>query len=170
MKKQLTALALAMASLAPVLANAGVVENVDMTFQSGATFVGSVTFADDFSAATNVSGTLSGGSYGSEAIDWVWAPSANFSSGTDNYSNFLMSGSPQGWANFIQIAVNYSDPAQLVFTSGKSYDGTDNYIDYSDRMVSGSISSAVPETSSALMTAFGAAALFMFTRRKNRRA
>src|SRR3979411_29482 len=41
-------------------ANASVIETVNMTFQSGAIFIGSVTFADDFSSVTGVNGVLTG--------------------------------------------------------------------------------------------------------------
>jgi hypothetical protein len=61
-------------------ANASVVEEVNMTFASGATFSGDVTFANDFSSYTAVTGTLSGGPYGVDSINWVW-DTQNWSTG-----------------------------------------------------------------------------------------
>jgi hypothetical protein len=161
----LSAAALVAACFAPTLASASVVEHVTMNFASGATFSGDVTFADDLSSYTGVDGTLSGGSYGTESINWIWSTN-NFSSGTDNFSNWLM-----GSGHYIQLAYNYSNPAQLTFTSGISYSGTDNYINYSDAFVSGTIGnpSAVPEASNLAMLLAGLGAMGLAARRQRAR-
>ena len=153
-------------------ASASVVEAVNMTFQSGATFSGDVTFANDFSSYNAVTGTLSGGPYGTDSINWVWDAN-NYSTGPNNFSNFLMDGSGANevgsWSNFIQFAYNYSGAPTLSFTSGVSYGSFDNYVNYNDPLVSGSISSisAVPEPSTWAMMILGFAGIgFMAYRRR----
>lgn len=178
MRKQLTAVAFAMACAASTLAHASRLEQVDMTFQSGATFAGIVTFADDLSVATAVDGVLAGDAYGSQEVSWVWDDGlGNLSTGDANYSTFLMTGSFEtgGSDDFIQLGVNYSNPAQLTFTAGQSLFGADNYIDFYDAMVSGTIreipqpTSVVPELSTARMLASGALVLLAVALRKRRR-
>ncbi len=166
-KNILAATALAAACVAPTLARADVVEHVNMNFLSGATFAGDVTMADDFSHYVSVTGTLSGGGYGTDSFGWIWS-TPNFSSGVDNYSNWLMATSG---AHFIQLAINYSDPEQLTFTHGVSYQGDDNYINYSDAMVSGTIRnlSAVPEADSVAMLLLGLGLVGAFARKSRAR-
>lgn len=163
-------------------ANATVTAPVTMTFQSGATFSGNVTFANDYSYVTDVTGILTGyqdgisgytGS-GSVTINWVWASGFNFSSGTDNYSTFLMDGPGSGYAsygsysNWIQFAYNYTSAPTLLFTSGMSVDGTDNFIDYNDPMVSGTIGLVPePETYAMLLAGLGLLGFSVSRRKQN---
>ena len=154
LKSILTGATLISASFISIGANA-VTNAVNMTFQSGATFSGLVTFANDYSYVTGVNGTLTGyqpntpgyvGS-GSDSINWVWANGQNFSTGIGNYSTFLMDGAGSGYSggsytNFIQFAYNYLAVPVLSFSSGASIYATDNFIDYSDPMVSGTIGSS----------------------------
>jgi len=168
----LASIVIAAACITPTMVSANVVEHVTMDFQSGATFMGDVTFTDDLSRYTAVSGTLSGGAYGTDSINWVWS-TTNQSGGADNFSNWLMDGTNQGnYSHFIQLAVNYSNPEQLVFTSGVSLDGTDNYVNYSDAFVSGTISSttAVPEAGTWAMLGLGLAAIGAISRKKRVRS
>jgi hypothetical protein len=166
-KNILAAAALAVTCVAPSLAHADVVEHLTMNFTSGATFSGNVTMADDFSHYTAVTGTLSGGGYGTDSFGWIWN-SYNFSSGPQNYSDFLMDNSGGNW---IQLAINYSNPQHLTFTTGVSYGATDNYIDYRDAMVSGSIRnlSAVPEADSFAMLLLGLGVVGAFARKSRAR-
>jgi len=157
--------AAALISIVGTSAQAQVTRSLDMTFQSGATFSGTVTFTNDYSSVLDVTGNLhgyssSGGFDGTsdDSINWVWNGGSNFSTGDGNYSTFLMDGpgsgydSFGGYNNWIQLAYNYSNAPTLLFTSGVSYGGTDNFIDYNDPMVRGSFSGAVPEPASwALM-------------------
>jgi hypothetical protein len=149
----IVAAAIAGASIPLWSAHADVILQVDMTFDSGATFTGQVTFLDDFSRYIAVTGTLYGYQYGlsgysgpgeSDSISWVW-DGTNYSIGLDNFSNWLMDGIDVfNYSNFIQLAYNYSSAPDLVFTSGVSYvNGKtfDNFISYVDPMVSGSFSS-----------------------------
>ena len=159
MKRLLISAALA-ATFATTTANAAIIVPLVMNFQSGANFTGSVTLANDYSYALDVTGLLSGGPYGSVPITWVWNNGSNYSSGANNYSTFLMDGpSPGGYVsapynNFIQLAYNYSAAPTLSFTSGVSLGGFDNYITYTDPLVSGRIG-AVPEPQSWMMLIAG---------------
>jgi hypothetical protein len=68
MKKILTGLvAVALAAAAGVAA-ADEHIHLNETYASGATFSGDLTFTNGFQMLTGVDGTLSGGSYGTEAI------------------------------------------------------------------------------------------------------
>jgi hypothetical protein len=161
-------------------ANASVNQTVNMTFQSGATFSGQVTFADDYSLVQGVTGILSGYQYGiggyqgagSDSIGWVWLNGANFSTGTDNYSTFLMDGNDSDFSHWIQFAYNYSGAPTLEFTSGVSVYSTDNYVDYVDPMVSGSIGAGtVPEPSTLIVwSLLGAASIGLTWWRKRNAA
>jgi len=177
MRKHLSALALACAAVAP--AQAGDL-HVSMLFQSGATFEGTVSFTGDYSKVTDVTGTLHGYAYlggfdgtSDDSINWVWENGDNFSTGTDNYSTFLMDGAGSGYtetgpfSHWIQFAYNYGAAPTLSFTSGVSYGETDNFVDYSDPLVSGHIG-PVPEPASwALMVGgFGLVGGAMRSRRK----
>jgi hypothetical protein len=149
-----SALALA---LAPAVAHADVTLLVDMHFQSGATFTGDVSFANDYSSVTGVTGTLSGGGYGTDTISWVWELGSNYSSGANNFSTWLMDGTGYSdYSHFIQFAYNYSGAPHLTFTSGVSADGTDNYINYGDPMISGTIGAPEPATWALMGLGFAA--------------
>jgi hypothetical protein len=159
-KAILAALALAATSLAPVAARADVVEHITMTFQSGATFDGNVTFLDDFSQFTAVNGWMSGGGYGTDMF-YNFKSSQDYSEGSHNFSNFLLDNRPSSQDNFtyfILLAVDYSDPGQLVFTSGESINGRDNSINWFDPMISGTIS-LVPEAGTWAMLMLGLAGI-----------
>lgn len=175
MRTKILGYALALSTIVPAsAAQATQTLNVTMQFQSGASFVGTVDFTDDFSSYTDVAGTLfgyEGGYYtgtGSTAFTWVW-DNVNWSSGVDNFSNWLMDGTPGGsdYNTAIQLAYNYSDPNNLTFTNGVSWGGFDNYISYVDPMVEGSFgqSQAVPEPSTWAMMLFGFFGLGLAIRR-----
>jgi len=164
-------------------AHADKLRTLTMTFQSGAQFDGTVSFTDDYSALTGVSGTLSkysfstgytGSDSDSDSFNWVWAFGTNYASGTGNYADWLMDGPGSGYNSYgspfsyILLAYNYSNAPTLSFTTGATSYG-DNYINYNDPMVSGSFGpEAVPEpTSWALMLGgFGAIGGALRSRRK----
>lgn len=155
------------AVFAPVVARADVTRLVTMNFLSGATFIGDVTFSNDFSQVNGVTGALSGSVYGVDPINWVWLPGTNYSTGQDNFSTFLMDGAPpDGYNYFLQFAYNYANAQHLAFTSGVSYNGADNMVGYADPMVSGVI--ATPEASTWAMMALGFAGLGLLGNRARR--
>jgi hypothetical protein len=145
-------------------AHATVVQSVSETFESGAVFSGEVSFADDFSSVTGVSGLLSGGSYGSVNINWVWIPGFNFNpTGGSTFGTFLMDGTPDGsgiccFSNFVTFSYDYSNPAKLVFDTTYQNGILDaaggNNVNYDDPLVSGTIS-ALPEISTWMMMLAG---------------
>jgi len=154
------------AVFAPVVARADVTRLVTMNFLSGATFIGDVTFSNDFSQVNGVTGALSGSVYGLDPISWVWFPGSNYSTGQDNFSTFLMDGTPpDGYNYFLLFAYNYSSATHLTFTSGASSYG-DNMVGYADPMVSGVI--ATPEASTWAMMALGFAGLGLLGNRARR--
>jgi hypothetical protein len=148
----IVAVAIVGASIPLCSAHADVIVQVDMAFESGATFSGQVAFIDDFSRYVAVTGTLYGYEYGTsgyagsgaDSINWVWDDGINYSIGSKNYSSWLMDGTDHSnYYNFIQLAYNYSGAPELLFTSGVSFvDGQafDNYINFSDPMISASLS------------------------------
>jgi hypothetical protein len=160
----------ALAVLGASSANASIILHIDETFASGATVVGTVTAADNYSAFTAVDATLSGGGYGTDHLNWIWDPSTNFNNnGGSVYGNFLMDGSISGgYTYFDTISINYSNPSHPVFdTTGSTLSASGgNNINYSDAFVSGSISS-VPETSTWLMMLAGFAGLGFLGYRRN---
>ena len=161
--------------------------NVQMTFQSGASFSGIVTFTDDYSSVLDVDGTLTGYQYstngylgsGTDAINWVWNNGSNAATGAGNYSTFLMDGAGSGYtptgsggiygnySNWIQLSYNYSAAPVLLFTSGVGGSGP-NAVDYVDPMVAGFFSavSGVPEPATWAMMLLGFGGIGFAVRRK----
>ncbi len=151
--------------------------NLNETFASGATFTGTLTFLSDYSNLTAVTGTLSGGPYGTDSINWIWDPTINYAAAggyTPNFGgNFLMDGTTCGnecgtYTYFITLTWDYSGaPNLLVATPGPilSAEGGNN-INYADPLVSGSFSSPVPEPGSLMMFGSGVIGLAGLLRRK----
>lgn len=110
-------------------ARASTVDTVTMNFASGATFAGTVTFTDDFSSYTAVSGVLTGYTQtssgyigtGSDQISWVLYPSTNYASGGPNvFGNWLADGSSGDYTSVnhaIQFTYNYSNGSALTFAA-----------------------------------------------------
>ncbi len=151
--------------------------NLNETFASGATFSGTLTFLSDYSNLTAVTGTLSGGPYGTDPISWIWNPGVNFAAAggyTPNFGgNFLMDGTTCGvqcgsYSYFVTITWDYSAaPNLLVATPGPilSAEGGNN-VNYTDPLVSGSFSSVAPEPGSLVMFGSGVIGLAGLIRRK----
>ena len=161
-------------------ARADVSLDVNETFASGATFSGLVTFANDYSSVTGVSGSLAGYQYGtygytgtgSDPINWIWSPGANFDANTPTtFGTFLMDGTSSFYDNFITFDYNYANPNHLVFDIGLNIlsgaDGGNNVLSV-DPLVTGTIG-AVPEPSTWAMMFLGFAGIgFMAYRRKSK--
>ena len=162
-------LALSLASQA----HASITLNVSETFQSGATFTGTVTAADGFTSITGVDGTLTDYNYGtsgytgtgSDPIDWIWDPGANFDTNSaTTFGTFLMDGPVDDYIdyyNFITFDIDYTNPNHIVFDIGSNiFSETDggNNVSTVDPLVSGTIS-AVPEPATWAMMLLGFAGL-----------
>ena len=168
MKKILGALALA--ALAGTASAATV--NLTETFQSGATFTGVLTFSSNYDQLQAVTGTLSGGGYGTDSFNWAWwvgtsQPSVarDQDGNLSTYEDWMMDGTPpSSWSNF--IGLSWSAPGgafqlALVPATNVYYAG----IDQRDAVVSYS-ASAVPEAGSLAMMLAGLGALGAVARRK----
>jgi PEP-CTERM motif len=190
MQKHTTALVAILATsgallAAPTAVSAQTTRTVYMTFESGATFSGDVTFTSNYSAIIGVDGVLTGYQYGSygyvggdatDVIDWVWGDGANYATGTDNVDSELMDGAGSGYSNtqsptnWIDFGYNYSDAPDLTFLAvapGSSI----NTIDLdSDPMVSGVVSGgSVPEPEAWVLMLLGVGLTGASLRYANRR-
>jgi PEP-CTERM motif len=158
----------ALASYATPLPTLGLTE----TFQSGATFNGTVTFLSDYSNLVAVSGVLSGGSWATQSINWIWDQTVNYASsfGPQYGGNFLMSGTTCGnecgsYQDFITITWDFSSAPNIVLASpggSLAVEGGNN-VDYVDPLVSGHFA---PEPGTLVMFGSGVIGLAGLIRRK----
>jgi hypothetical protein len=171
----------------PSQARADQTDSVTMTFASGASFNGTVTFSSVDNTLTGVNGVLSGyldgavgPGAGSDPITWVYAPGLNLAS-DPNFSNFLMDTASLtsffflNWIEFTYTFTggvpSFADPSFAPDGMGNSvqYVGVDNFggqVNVSDPMVSGTIST--PEPSSLFLLGAGLATLLGAGAKKRR--
>lgn len=157
-------------------------EYVDMNLASGGSFVGTVTFADNYTEVVGVSGTLYGyspsiqgyvGGGASDPISSVYTEGGTYpigynwvSSGGNVFGTYLMDAGTcySGYCNWIDFSYDYTNAPALTFAPGATLDSSDYPADgvgygyYADPMTSGSIS-PVPEPSPLSFLALGAVAL-----------
>jgi hypothetical protein len=169
-------------------------ENVNLLFQSGATFVGTLDFTSDYSQIIGVSGTLTdylpapydptapvtyggpGGAYlnfqygSSDYFDWIYEPGTNFASNSGDFGTYLMDGTGEvDYLNLIAFTYVLSGTPTLTFALGDNDSNDANTsgvdINYDDPLVSGSIT-PTPEPSSLLLLGSGLVGLAGMLRRK----
>lgn len=92
-------------------ANADVIKDVELEFQSGASYTGTITFTNDLSAMLDADGILSGGGYGSQSISWTWwvgtgqSNPQDFDSNPSTHEDWLMNGTPpNSWSTYIGLS------------------------------------------------------------------
>ena len=174
----LAIVAFAVGSVAAIpAAKAENTDDVSLTFASGATFTGTVDFANNYSSITGVNGVLTGyedgisgfTGVGSDSINWVWGLCGNCSGlGGDQFGNLLMDGMPFGngfgdYSNFIAFTYNYSHAPSLVLDTAGDI-GVD--VDFQDFLVSGSIT-PTPEPGTMLLLGTGLLGLASLARKKS---
>jgi len=156
---------------------ADITRTVSETFASGGAFNGTVTFLNDYSNVTAVDGLLTGSTYGSDPITWIWNPTFNFASsfGSQYGGNFLMDGTTCGndcgsYTYWVTFTWDKTNAPNLVLASpgGVLAEDGGNNINYYDPLVSGTISGgAVPEPSAVVLLATLLVGLgFLYRRRR----
>ena len=158
-------------------ADAMVVANADLDFLSGAEFIGQIFFADDFSSVTGVNGILTGyqdgihgyTGIGSTLINWVWLGGLDFNPSPTQVATFLMNGTevPMDYSNWITFAYDLSSAPSIILAPGGGSFGFTINVDYTDPMVTGSLS-AIPLPPSVLLLLGGLAGMTVLGRSRKK--
>jgi hypothetical protein len=158
------------------VAHADVIENVDLTFASGAEFIGTMDLAPDLSVIDSFSGTLygydpvNGGQLvgGIDPFSDAAADVPNFSAtpGTDFVS--IAYDNPLNFVNWIEIGYTYSASGITLYAGGVDMvappNGTNN-VNYTDPLV-GSAVTQVPEPATLGLLGLGLLGLGAARRRR----
>lgn len=125
-------------------------ETLSLAFQSGATFSGTVAFANDYTSVTGIDGILTGydatdfsyvGGDATDHISWVLNPGYNYNySSTPNvFATYMFDGTPGDFYsvnNVLTLTYDYTSAPTLVLAAV----GDGNSVNYSDLAVSGGLS------------------------------
>ncbi len=131
-------------------AHATRLETLSLAFESGATFSGTVAFANDYTSVTGIDGILTGytatdfsyvGGDATDHISWVLNPGYNYNySSTPNvFATYLFDGTPGDFFsvnNVLTFAYDYTAAPTLALAAV----GDGNSVNYTDVAVSGSLS------------------------------
>lgn len=151
MKKILTTCCVAALSLMSVSASANVVTTLKLDFVSGASYNGTVTFADNYLGMLSTDGTLSGGSYGSVHYSQTWWNSTSqtnpqsYDSNPATYEDWLV-GDNSDYIGLSWLYGQLGDAPVLTFINVDSYHSS--VLSTDDRIVAGGFGNSVPEPSS----------------------
>jgi hypothetical protein len=97
-------------------AQADVVHNLTMNFQSGAQFTGTVTFKNDYSSLLDASGSVTSGFYPGFTVGWTWYQGAgpidsqNEDALPNTLEDYLMQGPDIDHSDFNQIGISWFLP------------------------------------------------------------
>jgi PEP-CTERM motif len=165
--RSLTLAALTAAAITAGVARADVVDNLTLSYQSGATFVGTLVLSNDFSSVNSLTGTLFGydsnssGFLGGSYTDplSVLSP-VNLGTGYGLGPNvFFTQLGDTNLYNWIDFGYSYDSSGITLSPGGSEYLGFGqpngyNNADYADPLLSGTVTS-VPEPGTLALLALG---------------
>lgn len=169
MKKILTTFCVAVLGMVSAPASANAVTTLKLEFVSGASYSGTVTFADNYLGMVSTDGTLSGGSYGSQHYSQTWWESTsqqnprNYDSNPATYEDWLI-GDNGDYIGLSWLYGQLGDAPVLTFMNVDSYHSS--VLSSGDRIVGGDFGNSVPEPSSILLVGLALGLAAVVTRRK----
>ncbi len=167
-----------------VAAQADVVHNLHLSFQSGAEFNGTVTFNNDYSSLMGTNGSVSTGFYPGFTVGWTWYQGAgpinsqNEDSLQNTLEDYLMQGPDINNSDFNQIGISWFVPVgnggpQLAITAATNR--TNRSINTFDAITSyqfgtGTVQNDVPEPGSLALLGLALAGMAVVAKKRSAQA